>query len=77
MQSQLNEDINQFLSPFFCGYRAGFSTQIALLLLIERWKIILDNKGYAGAVLIDLSKAFVTINYELLAAKFYVYGFSK
>ena len=46
MQSQLNEHINQFLSPFLCAYRTGFSTQTALLLLIKSWKIMLDNKGY-------------------------------
>ena len=77
MQSQLNEHINQFLSPFLCGYRTGFSSQTALLSLIERWKIMLDNKGYAGAVLMDLSKAFDTINYELLIAKLHAYGFFK
>ena len=69
--------INQFLSPFLCGYRTGFSTQTVLLLLIERWKIMLDNKGYAGAVLMGLSRAFNTINYELLTAKLHVYEFSK
>ena len=46
MQSQLNEHINQFLSPFLCAYRTWFSTQTALLLLIKSWKIMLDNKGY-------------------------------
>ena len=77
MQKQLNEHINHFLSPFLCGYRTGFSTQTALLSLIEKWKIILDKKGYAGAILMDLSKAFDTINYELLIAKLSVYGFSR
>ena len=38
---------------------------------------MLDNKGYAGAVLMDLSEAFDTINYELLIAKLHTYGFSK
>ena len=37
---------------------------------------MLDNKGYAGTVLMNLSKAFCTINYELLTAKLHVYGFS-
>ena len=77
MQTQLNEHINQFLSPFLCGYRTGFSTQTVLLWLIERWKIMLYNKGYAGTVLMDLSKAFDTINYELLTAKLHTYGFRK
>ena len=37
----------------------------------------LDGKGYAGAVLMDLSKAFDTANHELLIAKLYAYEFSK
>ena len=48
-----------------------------MLLLIERWEITLDNKGYAGAVLMNLSKTFNTINYGLLTAKFHTYGFGK
>ena len=45
--------------------------------LIEKWRKALDNKGYAGAVLMDLSKAFDTINHELLIAKLHAYGFHK
>ena len=61
--------INAKLFPYMCGYRKGFSTQYALIALIEKWKNSLDNHGYAGSVLMDLSKAFDTINYELLLAK--------
>ena len=60
-----------------CDYRKGFSTQHALLSLIEKWKKVLDNKEYGGAILMDLSKAFDTINHDLLIAKLHVYGFSK
>ena len=77
MQKQLMSYMKVFLSPFLCGYRKGFSAQTALIQLIEKWKICLDRKGFAGAVLMDLSKAFDTINHELLIAKLHAYGFSK
>ena len=65
MQKQITDYIGKFLSPFLCGYRKGFSTQYALLSLIERWRLCLDKQGFAGALLMDLSKAFDTINHEL------------
>ena len=40
-------------------------------------EIIIDNKVVSGGVLIDLRKAFGTINHPLLLAKFYAYGFRK
>ena len=39
--------------------------------MIETWNDVLDGKGYGGAVLMDLPKAFATINYEL--AKLHAY----
>ena len=59
-----------------CHYRKGFNTQQALLSLIERWKNTLDQNGYGTAILIEFSKAFDTINHDLLIAKLGAYGFN-
>ena len=75
MQGQISSYIEKYLSQFLCGYRKGYSTQYALLELIEKWKYSMDSHGYSGAVIMDLSKAFDTINHELLLAKLYAYGF--
>ena len=58
-----------------CGYRKGFSTQQALLSLMESLKNTLDQNGYGGAILMNLSKAFDAINHDLLIAKLGPYGF--
>ena len=72
---QISLYVQEYLSPYLRGYRKGFSTQQALLSLIERWKNVLDKKGYAGSVLMDLSKALDTLNHDLFIAKLYAYGF--
>ena len=66
MQKQMILHIEKFLSPYLCGYRKGFNAQYALISMIENWKNCLDGEGgFAGAVLMDLSKAFDTLNHEL------------
>ena len=66
-----------FLSVLLCGFRRGFSTQNALLRFLEKIKIGLDNKKFAGAILMDLSKAFDCLNRELLIAKLDAYGLGR
>ena len=44
MEKQIHEHIKDKLSPYLCGYRKGFTTQYALLSLIERRKKSLMKK---------------------------------
>ena len=73
----MSQYTNSFLTPHLCGYRKGFRTQQAYLSLIEKWKTVLDSKGYGDTVLMDLSKAFHTISFDLVFSKLRAYGFSK
>ena len=76
MLKQMKPFIESFLSKWLCGYRKGYNAQYALVAMVERLKKCLDeNGGIYGAVLMDLSKAFDTINHELLIAKLDAYGF--
>lgn len=77
IQKQLNLYVDKYLSQYLCGFRKGYNTQYVLLSMIEKWKQYLDNKGHAGAIFMDLSKAFDTISHELLIAKLEAYGFTK
>jgi len=77
MQEQITDYIDKFLSQFLCDYRKGLSTQTALMHIVEKFKLFLDSKGVIGAILMDLSKAFDTINHEFLIAILAAYCFSK
>ena len=74
---QMQTSTDSFLSPYLCGYRKGFGAQHALISMIEKWRKAVDNKGYAGAILMDLSKAFDCLHHDLLLAKLNAYGFTK
>ena len=77
MDRQIIKYITPFLSVLLCGFRKGFNTQHALLRMLEKWKVSLDNGENIGAILMDLSKAFDCIKHDLLLAKLHAYGFSR
>ena len=76
MDKQIVAYITAFLSSLLCGFRKGYSAKHALLRLLEKFKVSLDEGGKAGALIMNLSKAFDCIRHDLLIAKLHAYGFS-
>ena len=66
--NQLNDhlDDNALRDPFQSAYRAGYSTETALIRLKNDIATALDRKCTTILVLLDLSRAFDTINHEIL-----------
>ena len=54
---QLNTFFENKLSPLLRSFRSRYSTQHALLNLINKWHSCLDNSGVVSTILMDLSKA--------------------
>ena len=77
MYNQIYPYFVTLFSKFQCGFGKGFKAQHCLLRMTEKWRKTLDKGGQAGAVLTDLSKAFDSIDHNLLIAKLDAYGFEK
>ena len=73
---QISVFFDKFLSDQQCGFRKGYSTQLCLLSLLEKWKNCVDKGKALGALFTDLSKAFDRLDHELLIAKLNAYGFN-
>lgn len=56
------------------GFRANYSTDLALTYLIDTINKAIDSKEYAIGIFIDLSKAFDTVDHNILLSKLFKYG---
>ena len=63
---QINDHMQSKSSKHLTGFRKSHSTQNALLVIIEKWKIILNKKLKVCALFKDLSKAFDTLNHSIV-----------
>ena len=77
INDKLLNHVNHILSDFVSAYRSKYSSDYMILRLIEEWKEKLDKGFFAGAVLMDLFKAFDCMPYDLLIAKLNAYGFDR
>ena len=73
--TQINSLMETKLSKYLAGFRAKYITQHAHLKMIETWRGMLNKGNKVGAIIMDLYKAFDTLNHNLLLYKLKAYGF--
>ena len=71
----INQMTKDALPIFQCGFRKKYSTQHALIAMIEKARKILDKGGTFGTLLTVLSKTFDCMTHDLFIAKLHVLNF--
>ena len=55
LEDQVSSFFHEILSNILCGFKASYSTQHALIRLLEKWRRYLNTPGLVGTILLDLS----------------------
>lgn len=71
IKQRLSNYLQKFrlLTPIQFGFRRGLSTNLALTALTDKLKTEIDKGKYVGSVFIDFTKAFDSINHDILFCK--------
>ena len=69
---QLTNFFDNMLLKYQCEFRKGLGTQHCLLLMLEKWRKVVDNEEAFVAFSTDLSNVADCFNHEILIAKLHV-----
>lgn len=60
---------NDIIYKYQIGFRKGYSTEEAILEIINNSNSAIDNKQITCSLFLNFSKAFHTLNYDILLSK--------
>ena len=68
------KSLNINIYKYQYGFRKNHSTDHALIELVDQIRLSIDNKRMTCGIFVDLSKAFDTVNHQILLKKLEHYG---
>ena len=72
--AQINSFMESKLSKYLADFQAIHNSQHVLLKMTETWRAMLNKGSKIGVIIMDLFKAFDTLNHNLLLCKLKAYG---